>query len=778
MIQILGLRDYQTKEGKSGKAEKFFEKGWRAETVGDLFRDIEKHLAKIPEKERFNLYFTVANCFEEKGRKLKEQFIIPFDIDDIDTEKTQNYIDIFCKAIGANENEIGIISSGNGLQFFLELIEPITDPNFFDDSRKYYGAICDDLNRFMKNAGLPGVADVSVWSKARLMRLPETWNIKPKKGKKRASLLQRFMVPKQWELKKIARIPDVNSDDCIASEALKKFPPPDTKGVLEGCEFLKWANAHQEEVTEPQWYAMLSVTALLENGFDLSHNYSKNHPSYDSGECDDKIRQAIDTAGPRTCDKIDKLWGKCHKCPWFNEVKSPILIKTPDYIKTETTGFHNISMDKNGNPKPGKPNYEDMRKFFVKKKPYLTIDSSEIVYTYEDTHWEECFPTYLKNFAQEHFDPIADTTKVNEFSNLVSRTNLIYANWFNDTITNKINFQNGILDTKTMEFTKHGKEYGFRYVLPYDYDVDAICPQFEKFLDEVTDGKEELGKVLLEFAGFSIANHQCKPAKALILIGDGANGKSTFIKVLQGLVGMDNYSALTLQDLKNEANRYQIDGKLFNIAEETPEKSLVDSSLFKNLVSGGEVVIKKLYKQPYRIQSRCKLIMACNKMPHTTDSTGGMFRRLLLVPFTRQFTEGDNADMHIDDKLATELPGILNLVLKHYQGFRDRGNVFTSSEIIKGEIQSYQKSVDSVFTWFEDSCELKAADYGEPLSVLTMYDNFKYWAEKRGQKPDKYIEFGKKVRRFIPQDSFARKIVDGKKQTVVTGVAMDAFEEF
>jgi len=279
----------------------------------------------------------------------------------------------------------------------------------------------------------------------------------------------------------------------------------------------------------------------------------------------------------------------------------------------------------------------------------------------------------------------------------------------------------------------------------------------------------------LEFAGFSIANHKCKPAKALILVGGGANGKSTFIRVLQGLVGMDNYSALTLQDIKNEANRYQIDGKLFNIAEETPEKSLVDSSLFKNLVSGGEVVIKKLYKQPYRIHSRCKLIMACNKMPLTTDTTKGMLRRLLLVPFNMEF-EGDKDDKNIEDKLLTELPGILNLVLKHYQAFRDRGDKFTESAIILGEIQSYQKSIDTVFMWFDESCD--KSEVATPIPVIDMYANYKYWCEKRGEKPDKYTPFSRMLRRFVGSDKFGRQSVEGKRITVVTGIAMDSFEDF
>ena len=69
MIQILGLREYINKKtGKPAKAERFFEKLWRVKSVAELFRNIEKYVAPIPEEERWNIYFTVAHCFEEKGR--------------------------------------------------------------------------------------------------------------------------------------------------------------------------------------------------------------------------------------------------------------------------------------------------------------------------------------------------------------------------------------------------------------------------------------------------------------------------------------------------------------------------------------------------------------------------------------------------------------------------------------------------------------------------------------------------------------------------------------
>src|SRR6478736_685512 len=82
MIQILGLRHYG--EGAQRKIrETFFAKGWRLSNVADVYKpeELEKVLAKIPQEDRWNLYYTVANSYEERGRKMREQWAIPFDID-------------------------------------------------------------------------------------------------------------------------------------------------------------------------------------------------------------------------------------------------------------------------------------------------------------------------------------------------------------------------------------------------------------------------------------------------------------------------------------------------------------------------------------------------------------------------------------------------------------------------------------------------------------------------------------------------------------------------
>ena len=61
---------------------------WRVENPADIFASPQKVLDenKIPESERYNLFYTIAYCGEAK-RSFARQDLLPIDIDGIDLTK-------------------------------------------------------------------------------------------------------------------------------------------------------------------------------------------------------------------------------------------------------------------------------------------------------------------------------------------------------------------------------------------------------------------------------------------------------------------------------------------------------------------------------------------------------------------------------------------------------------------------------------------------------------------------------------------------------------------
>jgi putative DNA primase/helicase len=750
-VQILGIRYFKDKERK---AETFFKENWRAPTVPELFKDMEKFIEPIPQNQRYNLYYTVSECHEEKGRKLKSQNIIPYDIDGMDMSRYQEYIDPILFAIGnLNYNEVGIVNSGNGLQFLVGTDQPITDTEYFDKTRKHYKIICDRINNELSARNLPGDADSSVWSPARLMRLPFTINNKTpdtgyanKNSIKEAILLQRIIVPQPgYNVVDAAGLPEVMKEDHVNVDALKRFPDPDSKAVLSECEFLKWCGTNQADVNEENWYKMLSITSRLENGAELSHNYSEQHPGYTHAETEMKIEHAQTASGPRTCKNIEKSFDKCKGCKHYGKLLSPILIKGADWISTKSTGFRNIRLDKNGNPIPGKPNYDDLVKYFKQLHDFI-VTPAKMVYIWRDTHWEEVTDNKIENFVEQHVLPSPTHSECVEFRQKIQRNNLVEETFFNDSTFKKINLKNGILDLSGDKpvLTDHSQEAGFTSVLPYEYDPSAKCKRFDKFMDEVTLNIEEYKEILLEYAGYAFANENCTLAKCLVLYGDGKNGKSTFMNVLKSLAGKDSFSSVSLNQLENPQYVALLNNKLFNITEETPTRTFCDSSTFKNLVSGGDIMVKVVYKPPFVVPNRAKLIMATNDLPWMHDTSYGMMRRLLIVPFNNRF-EGKLEDKDIELKLWNERPGILNAIIKAYYNMRQRGR-FLDSKKVQAQVVEYQRDNDEVFQFVEAALDITEINQEKFVPAMEVYTKFKTYCERSG------------IRNVPPANRFQRKL--------------------
>ena len=254
-IQILGLREYfDQRTQKYKKREAFFSNHWRVDSEEQIFSGIDEIIKKIPENERYNLYFTEARCFENKGRALAEQYLIPFDIDDIggttqeECESAARIVaEVAIETLGLDFFKTAVVFSGNGVQFHVKIKGSIKSEDFFDTYREYYKYFTDKIQLSLKAKGLQGHVDSSVFSAGRLMRLPNTINKKKDKTDKKAIILQPGLEAQDFDLTNIEGFRPKDVDE-VHKDVLKRYPKPDTEAVLKGCEFLKWLWAKPNDV--------------------------------------------------------------------------------------------------------------------------------------------------------------------------------------------------------------------------------------------------------------------------------------------------------------------------------------------------------------------------------------------------------------------------------------------------------------------------------------------------------------------------------------------------
>lgn len=737
MIQILALRDVQKSNGQMSKAEVWFERGLRAANLEEILANPLSFLAKVEESERFNIYFTEADCVEERGRKLVEQFHIPFDVDKLDlppgevaSAHLETYAIVICKALGLDPRTVGTVFSGNGLQFHVGIQEPIDDVDYFGEHRVHYKAACDRINAALRKANLPGEADPSVWSPARLMRMPGTRNIKPNKPTRLSRVIQPHIERLATNITRLSGLPELGSEDTIAKSVADTFPTPDVKEIMgeRGCGFMRFAQIHPDKISEPQWYAALSISARFPNGREFSHKLSEGHPSYDYHEADRKIQQAKESSGPRTCTSINQLWDGCRSCPHWGKVLSPIVIEGPDHIKTAHTGFHTVSFSKDGTPKIGKPHHDDLVKHFRNTHPFKSVEGK--IWIYDGSAYSGADVQDLHKFANDNFEPTVNKNMRDEFISRLQYNDKEKPDWFFQSTEGRINFKNAILSIRDGSLGPHSPEAGFTSTVPFDYDVAAAAPRWEKFLQEVMLGRQDLIDLLQEYVGYALGNMPSDThEKALILFGDGSNGKSTFVKVLRQLFGEQATSNVSARNLSNDQILKLTEGKLINIAEENSADSFKNSELLKNFISGGKISIKEVYTKPYEISATAKLVMLCNRLPSTFDTTHGMLRKFFIVPFDATFTD-ETKDINLYRNLLEELPGIANWAIEGYKRLKRQGN-FSKSETVDKAMQRFTQSNDSVLMWMTESVEFTEDDAIQ-CNRQELYDDYRDFCRSNG----------------------------------------------
>lgn len=780
-IQILGLRtttyiDKKTGEKKERTSDQgFFANRWRVETIEEIFADPHKILAAIPEDERWNLYYTACYCTLNK-RELAYQNIIPFDIDGIDVDKCEEYVEPICHVLGIDKNKTGVLYTGNGLQLIIRIPDEkiIKEDIFFEKYRLQYKAICDKINHSLEKLKLPGAADTAVFTKSRILRMPCTVNRKPNKPVRTGRILFPKILPQFFDLITVSGIAELDAVDAITANEFQKMKRVSGEHALLECDFLKFCKESPEKVNEPQWYAMLSIVGRFENGNQIAHDMSQKHRDYQHSNTEKKLEQSMAASGPRTCKNINSLWGNCKLCKHFEKIKSPIAIIDPNAIATESAGFWNY--DEKG--KRGAPNFNDLLKAFKRDTNYFVDTLREKVFGFDQTHYRNFTDIDIRAYVERVMTPKPNQKQRNEFAAKVFANELKptieVEKLFFESIKGKMNLKNGVLDIKTLVIEPHADKYGFRYVLPYDYVLDADCPEFKSFLKQVTLNREELEKTLIEFMGYCLYpeyDDHC----FLWLTGEGRNGKSTYMELVASLCGEYNSASVFLSQFEEEKYLEMLNDKLVNISEESDGVKISGKVLgiLKALSAGGRVMVDQKYEVPYAMRNQTKFILASNIEPFIGGGETALRSRMINIPFELKLEDHTTGVRTIRDGyreiLKAELPGILNLALKSLHEFISR----PQRKIFRGKISAdtfnrMLRESDAFERWAQDTLEIRK---NNEISLAVLHDAF---MEEMGSDFKATREwFSKKLRKkFSIQCEVFRKRVGNDLPRYVRGVAL------
>ena len=264
----------------------------------------------------------------------------------------------------------------------------------------------------------------------------------------------------------------------------------------------------------------------------------------------------------------------------------------------------------------------------------------------------------------------------------------------------KVNLINGLYDLIDHKFIEHTPTFYSTIRLPVNYNKGAKSERWDRFINEITNSRQDISNVLQEMFGYCMTPDNTHE-KAFWLHGEGANGKSTFLNILNSVIGQENISSVSMPDFDKPFERVSIHNKLVNISYEMSSKSL-ESNIFKSIVSGDRIDAQYKFKDSFSFYPYCKLIFAMNDLPYIKDDTQALYRRLVIIPFTITFDETQK-DINLKAELLESLDAIFNWGIEGLKRLQCNKK-FTESVLIDYEINKYKYESNSVYNFVYENC--------------------------------------------------------------------------
>ena len=223
----------------------------------------------------------------------------------------------------------------------------------------------------------------------------------------------------------------------------------------------------------------------------------------------------------------------------------------------------------------------------------------------------------------------------------------------------------------------------FTSTIPVKYDPSATCPRIEAFFKSMELGDDVIQGILELFGYCLLKSYPIK--KMFLFVGPHDTAKSTAASLLEALLGVENYSSLSLDALQQDHFEKKKLYKMHaNISGELANRFIKDTSLLKELLGWDSVTARLMFSQKkFSFWNYAKLIFLANQIPATYETDNDFFPKVLIFEFTKQFKEGEEATRRKDELMAEltteeEMSGLLNKALRSLQELLKRGKFKTS----------------------------------------------------------------------------------------------------
>ncbi len=357
-----------------------------------------------------------------------------------------------------------------------------------------------------------------------------------------------------------------------------------------------------------------------------------------------------------------------------------------------------------------------------------TLRENDEIYVYKNGLYVDGGETHIKEVLHRLYYGIS-RNEVNELLATIRATTFVTNSDF-DTHPEIIHLRNCLFNIQTMKVFEQTHTLLTRNQLNVNYNPDAQCPLIMKFLSEVMPDPDDL-KTLIQLVS-SVLLYKIKLEKAIIFVGDQANGKSTLIELLVDMLGEENVSNVSLQRLAGNAFATStMMGKILNAYGDLDDNEIGQTGMIKQIISHDHIMVEKKNKNAFSTRIPIRLLYSANRLPELPRADDAIFRRFWIIKWPIVIPV-EKRDLKLLEKLTTpeEKSGFLNVLLKNAHELLNNNFQFTHPQHLEMTKRLWREKSDSVSAWCEAEIVINP-DY--KIKTTELYEIYREWCRKNDE---------------------------------------------
>lgn len=328
-----------------------------------------------------------------------------------------------------------------------------------------------------------------------------------------------------------------------------------------------------------------------------------------------------------------------------------------------------------------------------------------------------------------------------------------------DSKAHMLGVRNGVIDLSTGLFREGRKDDFVTLSMGCEYVPGAKCPIFDQTMLDVFKGDVEMVEFFMRCIGYALMGNP-KEAMLFIPFGKGSNGKSTILNVIRRVFGSyaktSDAGTFISDGVVRSAGGAREDllrlkGARFVYVNEPDEGGELREGVVKSMTGGDAITARGLFAtSSVEFLPTWSVFMPTNHKPIIKGTDNGIWRRLTLIPFERNFENDPDIknDKDRPEKLLAEMPGVLNRILEAAGRYQRIGLQLTGR--VRAARDEYREQMDVLSEWINECCDIGPECTDQ---MARLWESWSAFAGRQGMQNfiRSSITLGRKLDQRFPQ---------------------------